>query len=164
MAILSNWKEQRTMSVAESIRQKLSEAFEPDVLEVIDQSHLHAGHVGARPEGETHFKVDIVSNRFRCMTRIEVNAPCSRYWPRKWRVPFTRSASTRARQRTTENRTKPRRFRFVVGDTKTYKTSYCSTLFSVSGLPAPSENTSRRKGPAGRSKAPDVILGSQPAL
>ena len=59
------------MSVAYTIRRKLTQAFEPEILEVIDESHLHAGHVGARPEGETHFKVIIVSNSFRSTTRIE---------------------------------------------------------------------------------------------
>ena len=49
------------MSVAESIQSKLSEAFSPTNLNIIDESHLHAGHIGARPEGETHFRVDIVS-------------------------------------------------------------------------------------------------------
>ena len=47
------------MSVSETIKKKLVEAFEPTSLDVIDESHLHAGHVGARPEGETHFRLII---------------------------------------------------------------------------------------------------------
>ena len=39
-------------------------------LEVIDESHLHAGHTGARPEGETHFRVIVVTRRLR-VSRLE---------------------------------------------------------------------------------------------
>tara|TARA_B100000029_G_scaffold302451_1_gene295326 strand:+ start:1381 stop:1653 length:273 start_codon:yes stop_codon:yes gene_type:complete len=59
------------MSVAESIQSKLSEAFSPTDLNIIDESHLHAGHIGARPEGETHFRVDIVSAAFAGVSRVE---------------------------------------------------------------------------------------------
>ena len=45
----------KTMQVRLTIIKKLEEKFNPDELNVIDESHLHAGHVGARPEGETHF-------------------------------------------------------------------------------------------------------------
>jgi BolA protein len=69
------------MSVADSIRRKLEDKFSPRVIEVVDQSHLHAGHVGARPEGETHFRVVIVSAAFEGMSRLErqraVNATLS---------------------------------------------------------------------------------------
>ena len=58
------------MSVAETIRAKLVAAFQPDQLEIVDQSDLHRGHAGARPEGETHFKVSIVSSRFEGMNRV----------------------------------------------------------------------------------------------
>ena len=46
-------------------------AFAPDRLEVTDDSHRHAGHAGARPGGETHFNVYIVSDAFRGKSRIE---------------------------------------------------------------------------------------------
>ena len=59
------------MSVAESIENKLKEAFVPLVLNVIDESHLHAGHVGARPGGETHFRVEIVSAAFDGCSRVD---------------------------------------------------------------------------------------------
>ena len=52
------------MSVAETIRQKLTAGFAPTRLEMIDESHRHAGHAGAREEGETHFAVTIVSAAF----------------------------------------------------------------------------------------------------
>ena len=59
------------MSVAASVHAKLTDAFEPVHLDVVDESHLHAGHVGARPEGETHFRVDIVAAAFDGVSRIE---------------------------------------------------------------------------------------------
>ena len=45
------------------IRSRLEAAFTPDVLEIVDESHRHAGHAGAR-DGRGHFLVRIVSNRF----------------------------------------------------------------------------------------------------
>lgn len=51
-------------TVASVILDKLTRAFAPEQIEVIDESHLHAGHAGARPEGETHFRVVIVSDKF----------------------------------------------------------------------------------------------------
>ena len=50
--------------VGQRLTQKLTDAFSPVELEVIDESHKHAGHVGARPEGETHFRVEIVAEAF----------------------------------------------------------------------------------------------------
>ncbi len=58
------------MSVAETIRQKLTERFAPTRLAVIDESHRHAGHAGARPEGETHFAVTITSAAFSGLSRV----------------------------------------------------------------------------------------------
>jgi len=59
------------MSTKEAIIKKLREAFTPDGLEVKDESHLHEGHAGHRPGGETHFRVHIVSPAFKGKTRIE---------------------------------------------------------------------------------------------
>jgi BolA protein len=59
------------MSVSATIKKKLVEAFKPTRIDVIDESHLHAGHVGARPEGETHFRIIISSEFFSGNTRIE---------------------------------------------------------------------------------------------
>ena len=58
------------MSVADTIRRKLGDRFAPTRLVVIDDSHRHAGHAGARPEGETHFTVTIVSARFAGLGRV----------------------------------------------------------------------------------------------
>ena len=44
-------------------------AFEPVSLEVVDDSHRHAGHAGAR-DGRGHFEVDIVSERFAGMAPL----------------------------------------------------------------------------------------------
>ncbi len=52
-------------SVQDRITKKLTEAFSPTDLSVADESHLHAGHAGARPEGETHFRVKVVAEAFR---------------------------------------------------------------------------------------------------
>ena len=53
------------------ITNKLREAFSPESLEVSDESHLHEGHAGHRPGGETHFRVYIVSAAFERKSRIE---------------------------------------------------------------------------------------------
>lgn len=52
------------MTIADTIRRKLTDRFAPIRLEIVDESHRHAGHAGARPEGETHFAVTIVSAAF----------------------------------------------------------------------------------------------------
>jgi len=44
------------------IRERLEEAFSPRILEVVDESHLHVGHAGAR-EGKGHFRIRIASER-----------------------------------------------------------------------------------------------------
>ena len=56
--------------VQAAIRRKLSEALVPTRLDIVDDSARHAGHVGARPEGETHFNVEIVSTRFAGLSRV----------------------------------------------------------------------------------------------
>jgi BolA protein len=58
------------MSVADTIRNKLSGRFVPTRLEIIDDSHRHAGHAGARPGGESHFTVTIVSDAFTGLSRV----------------------------------------------------------------------------------------------
>ena len=58
-------------TVKDVITNKLGEAFSPESLEVSDESHLHEGHAGHRPGGETHFRVYIVSQAFQGKSRIE---------------------------------------------------------------------------------------------
>lgn len=59
------------MTVADTIHAKLTAAFAPAELKVDDDSHKHAGHSGARPGGETHFSVRIVSETFAGLGRVE---------------------------------------------------------------------------------------------
>jgi BolA protein len=59
------------MNVRARIESALTEALHPVRLDVVDESHLHAGHAGARPEGETHFRVHIVAPAFSGMSRVD---------------------------------------------------------------------------------------------
>ena len=55
----------------DTISNKLREAFTPESLQVVDESHLHEGHAGHRPRGETHFRVYIVSPAFKGKSRVD---------------------------------------------------------------------------------------------
>jgi BolA family transcriptional regulator, general stress-responsive regulator len=57
--------------VKQAITNKLRETFSPESLDVVDESHLHEGHSGHRPGGETHFRIYIVSPAFQGKSRIE---------------------------------------------------------------------------------------------
>ena len=59
------------MNVAHRIRDKLTSALNPTTLEIVDESHRHAGHAGARPGGETHFRVEVVAAVFQGKSRLE---------------------------------------------------------------------------------------------
>ena len=59
------------MQVKTIIADKLAAAFAPQSLDVEDESHRHEGHAGHRPGGQTHFRVEIVSEAFRGKSRIE---------------------------------------------------------------------------------------------
>jgi BolA protein len=59
------------MPVKDDIAKKLTAAFAPQALDVIDESHQHAGHAGSRPGGQTHFRVHIVAEAFHGKSRIE---------------------------------------------------------------------------------------------
>jgi BolA protein len=58
------------MDVRATITRKLSDAFTPLSLEVLDESDRHQGHAGHREGGETHFRVYIVSEAFRGKSRL----------------------------------------------------------------------------------------------
>ena len=60
MATLRDW-------IEETLRTQLA----PTRLEVVDESHLHAGHSGSREGGETHFRLDVVSAAFEGKSRVE---------------------------------------------------------------------------------------------
>ena len=59
------------MRTAEIITEKLTQAFAPESLRVVDESHQHEGHAGHRPGGQTHFRVYIVSPAFQGKSRLE---------------------------------------------------------------------------------------------
>lgn len=57
-------------TVKGQIEQRLRDQLQPLHLAVRDDSHLHVGHAGHRPGGETHFAVEIVSERFAGESRV----------------------------------------------------------------------------------------------
>src|SRR5262249_37804697 len=57
------------MARRDLIAEKLAKAFAPASLDVVDESHQHAGHAGHREGGETHFRVYIVAEAFRGKSR-----------------------------------------------------------------------------------------------
>ncbi len=59
------------MSVQQQIEEKLTAAFAPDRLEVINESHRHAGHAGSPGTGESHFAVLLVAAAFDGRSRVE---------------------------------------------------------------------------------------------
>lgn len=59
------------MSVAATLRDRLERALSPTWLEIVDESARHHGHVGSRPEGETHFRAVVVSPAFAGLSRVE---------------------------------------------------------------------------------------------
>lgn len=58
------------ISMAETIRSKLTDALSPERLEVRDDSEKHRGHGGWREGGETHFDVVAVATAFDGMSRV----------------------------------------------------------------------------------------------
>jgi BolA protein len=57
-------------SRADRIAEALRAGFAPAEVSVQDDSHRHAGHAGARPGGETHYSVLVVSPAFQGMNRV----------------------------------------------------------------------------------------------
>lgn len=61
------------MSIAARIRAKLTQAFNPVRLDLVDESAHHAGHAGMQglaPQ-ETHFRLTIIAEAFRAMPRVQ---------------------------------------------------------------------------------------------
>lgn len=52
------------------LEERLREALEPHELRIKDQSHLHAGHAGAK-DGRAHFDVRLVADAFEGLSRIQ---------------------------------------------------------------------------------------------
>ena len=59
------------MTRKDRIAAALTEALRPIKLDIVDESHRHAGHAGARAGGETHYRLDIVSSAFVGKSRVE---------------------------------------------------------------------------------------------
>lgn len=66
---------QKNASVKDAISAKLERALGPSSLEVIDESHQHAGHLlhpgGVEDRGETHFRIKVVSTAFSGKSRLD---------------------------------------------------------------------------------------------
>jgi len=59
------------MTRKDRIAAALTEALRPTRLDIVDESDRHAGHAGARPGGETHYRLNIVSPAFVGKSRVE---------------------------------------------------------------------------------------------
>jgi BolA protein len=58
-------------SVSDALERKLQASFSPARLQIDDESARHSGHAGARPDGETHFRVIIEAAAFFGLSRLE---------------------------------------------------------------------------------------------
>lgn len=67
---MSQPDQEPTPGRAHRIEAALRTAFAPAEVAVQDDSHRHAGHAGARPEGETHYSVRIVAAAFAGHGRV----------------------------------------------------------------------------------------------
>src|ERR1700756_1070402 len=59
------------MSIAATIREKLMIALRPTRLDVINESHVHAGHQSSPGTGESHFRVLVMSPEFAGKSRVD---------------------------------------------------------------------------------------------
>jgi stress-induced morphogen len=59
------------VTVEDRIRVKLATAFAPTALDVVNDSHSHAGHRHSPGTGESHFSVVVVSDAFAGKSRLE---------------------------------------------------------------------------------------------
>ncbi len=58
------------MNIQEEMRAKLTKAFEPELLDVINESHRHAGHAGDDGSGESHWQIRISATPFAGQSRV----------------------------------------------------------------------------------------------
>jgi BolA protein len=58
------------MAVKDEIEARLVAAFTPDALDVVNESHRHAGHAGDDGSGESHFRITIRAAAFAPMSRV----------------------------------------------------------------------------------------------
>lgn len=59
------------MTIEQEIKKIIEAQFTPTHLEVINESHKHAGHAGDDGSGQTHFKLIVVSVDFQDLSRVE---------------------------------------------------------------------------------------------
>ncbi|THD42030.1 MAG: BolA family transcriptional regulator [Bradyrhizobium sp.] len=59
------------MTRQERIAAAINRALNPSALELVDESDRHMGHAGARPGGETHYRLYIVADAFASKSRVE---------------------------------------------------------------------------------------------
>ena len=59
------------MNMQEQIEAKLIAALSPEILEVENESHLHAGHAGSPNSGESHFKITLKAETLSALPRLE---------------------------------------------------------------------------------------------
>ena len=67
-------QEHESGPLARMMEEKLAEAFSPQHLEIINESHLHAGHQpGFDGQGESHMRIRIVAEAFRGKSRVDIH-------------------------------------------------------------------------------------------
>ena len=59
------------MALIDIMREKLNKEFSPEILELSDDSHLHAGHAGHDGTGESHFSLTIRSGKLNDISRVK---------------------------------------------------------------------------------------------
>jgi BolA protein len=59
------------MSVETTMREKLTRALQPTRLDIVNESHLHAGHRSSPGTGESHFRILVVSPLFTGKSRVD---------------------------------------------------------------------------------------------
>jgi BolA family transcriptional regulator, general stress-responsive regulator len=58
------------MRKTDIIRKRLETTFAPQHLAIFDDSEKHAGHSGANPKGESHFTIEIISEKFSGLSHV----------------------------------------------------------------------------------------------
>lgn len=59
------------MAVKDEIEARLTAAFHPERLEIVNDSHRHAGHAGDDGSGESHFRILLRAPALAAMGRID---------------------------------------------------------------------------------------------
>ena len=67
----TNFNHYTMNDIRENILNKIKEELNPSLLEVIDESHLHANHNPDAKNGGTHFKIKVISSFFEGKSKVE---------------------------------------------------------------------------------------------